>query len=168
MKLLAHRILSICVIGAVIFMVSSCSKSGGGSSGNSVSATVNGTAWSNNFPVIAFSTPNGGFSIVGAQYKAGDSTSVDVAFVAPFVLNQPISSDTSAFILAYTDIKNGIQTGYAVLTGGFGNAVYTVNSFDSSGHRISGTFSGVLYNISTFSDSVVITNGKFNTSYTVQ
>jgi len=39
---------------------------------------------------------------------------------------------------------------------------------DSVNHKIIGTFSGVLYNVTGGSDSLVITNGTFNTGYTVQ
>lgn len=168
MKLHCTRLLAFFVVGSAILATASCSKSGGGSSGNSVSATVNGTAWANSFSVIALYSSNGGFDIIGQQFKGGDSTSIDLAFASPIIVNHPVSSDTSAFVLAYTDTKNGNQTGYAVLTGGFGNAVYTITSYDSTGHRIAGSFSGVLYNISNYADSLTVTNGKFNTSFTAQ
>ena len=48
------------------------------------------------------------------------------------------------------------------------HSLLTVNSWDSVNHKISGTFSGVLYNITGGSDSLIVTNGTFTSTYTVQ
>jgi hypothetical protein len=169
MKFSRNRAFSPLLLCMVILFAASCSKSGGGSSSAGMSATINGTAWANSYPVVALAfSGQAGFEIIGAQFKGGDSTALGLEFQGPVVLNKPFSSDTTAFVLSYTDIKGGNQTGYAVLTGGFGKSVVTITSYDSTGHKIGGTFSGVLYNIVTFTDSITITNGKFNTSFTAQ
>jgi hypothetical protein len=48
-----------------------------------------------------------------------------------------------------------------------GKASMTINSLDTVGHKISGVFTATAYNTSSTTDSVVITNGKFSSSYTV-
>jgi hypothetical protein len=155
------------VTSAFMLAATGCKKSSnnGGGSG-SMSATVSGTAWANSYPLVglyATSGGTGGFEIVGFQFKSGDSTSLDLDFPAPIVLNQAMSTNTSSFIIAYTDSKSG--AGYGALVG-IGNATLTITSYDSTGHTIGGTFSGVLYNTSTFADSIMVTNGKFNLSFT--
>lgn len=166
MKLSFNRSSAFLLAAALVLSIAGCSKSGGSSSGNSMSASVNGNAWSNSFAMISFYSGSM-FDIVGEQFKGGDSTSFSLGFVSPITLNKAISTDTATFIIGYTDIKAGVETGYGAVPG-LGKAVLTVTSYDSTGHHIGGTFSGVLYNISTFADSVIITNGKFNTSFIVQ
>ena len=156
------------ISSAFLLAVTGCKKSNnnGGGSG-SMSASISGTAWANNYPLVSFYASNSGlgvFDIVGLQFKSGDSTLFDLEFTSPVTVNHPVSSDTSAFIAAYTDTKT--QLDYGVLPG-FGSAVLTITSYDSTGHTIAGTFNGVLYNLSTFTDSIVVTNGKFNSSFTV-
>lgn len=156
------------ITSAFLLASSGCKKSSnnGGGSG-SMSATIGGTAWANSYPLIGLYATSSGiglFDIIGLQFKSGDSTTLDLEFVSPITLNQPVNSDTSAFIAAYTDSKT--QAGYGVLPG-LGSAVLTITSYDSTVHTIGGTFNGVLYNLSTFTDSIVVTNGKFNSSYTV-
>jgi hypothetical protein len=168
MKFSCNRAIALFVISsAFLLAATSCKKSNSNSSGNnSMSATVSGTAWANNIAVVGVSSSSGGiglFEIIGFQFKGGDSTSFALDFASPFTLNQPFSSDTADVIIAYTDSKSGIDYG-ALL--GFGSAVITVTSYDSTSHTIGGTFNGVLYNTGNFSDSVTVTNGKFNSSYT--
>jgi hypothetical protein len=156
------------ITSAFMLAATGCKKSSnnGGGSG-SMSATISSTAWTNNYPLVGLYSSSGSiglFEIVGLQFKGGDSTSFALEFGSPFTLNHAYSSDTSAISVAYVDTKT--QVGYGVVPG-IGNAVLTITSYDSTGHSIGGTFSGVLYNISTFADSIIVTNGKFNSSYTV-
>ncbi|HXB33315.1 MAG TPA: hypothetical protein VNV35_07830 [Puia sp.] len=169
MKFPFNRAMAFLIVSsAFLLAVTSCKKSNSNGSGSgSMSASIGGTAWANNYPLIGFYASSSGvglFDIVGLQFKSGDSTTFDLEFGTPITLNHPVSSDTSAFIAAYTDSKT--QADYGVLPG-FGDAVLTITSYDSTGHTIAGTFSGVLYNLSTFTDSLVVTNGKFNSSFTV-
>jgi hypothetical protein len=169
MKLSFNRATALVVISsAFLLAVTSCKKSSnnGGGTGT-MTATVSGTAWSNSFPVVGVYASSGGaglFELIGLQFKGGDSTSFALDFASPFTLNQAFSSDTAALIVAYTDSKTG--NSYTALTG-FGTGVLTVSSYDSTGHTIAGTFSGVLYNATTGTDSIVVTNGKFNSTFTV-
>ena len=155
------------VSSAFLFAVTSCSKSGGGSSAG-LSASVNGSAWANSYPVEGIYYVSGGFfNFGGAQIKGGDTTAFEVAIYLPFSLNQAVSSDTSQNVVSYIDAKT-----FNTYTGayGSGHAAITVTSIDSSGTtgKIGGTFSGVLYNVTNSNDSLVVAGGKFSTGFTKQ
>jgi hypothetical protein len=88
---------------------------------------------------------------------------------APFTLNQPFNTDTTDMTLFYyTNGSSGKQYGVGSYWFGAGSglAVMTVTSLDTNAHKISGTFSGSLY--ASASDSIVVSNGKFSSSYTVE
>ena len=155
------------LVSTALFLTTSCKKSNsGGGSSNSISATIGGSGWSTTIPTQAIYATNGQeFEIIGGSYKAGDTTALAVAFTTPFPLNKPISSEDANVDIGYINAKTlaeydgGIQAGHSILT---------VTSWDSVNHKIAGTFTGVLYNTSGGSDSLVVTNGNFNTTYLVQ
>jgi hypothetical protein len=155
------------VFSGILLAATSCKKSNNNNSANgSMTATVNGTAWSNNLGTVGLYTIIGGqFGIAGGQLKSGDTTAFELSFVSPIALNQTISSDTSQILIVYSDNKTQqAYDGYF----GIGYSLLTITSYDSTGHTVGGTFSGVLYNSTNSNDSVVVTNGKFNTSFTAQ
>lgn len=166
MKLSFNRAVALLVISSgILFSVTSCSKSSGGSSAG-VSATVNGTAWANTYPVEGIYYAAGGFfDLGGAQIKGGDTTAFEVVIYQPFSLNHAVSSDTSQDVVSYLDAKT-----FNTYTGAYGSgrAFITVTSYDSAGGKIGGSFSGVLYNVTNSNDSLVIAGGKFNTTFTKQ
>jgi hypothetical protein len=154
---------------SIFFLVISigCKKSNSnnGVSGQ-VTASVNGTAFANNVSTQGvYASSAGEFQILGASYKSGDSTGIVVTFTIPFTLGNPMNSDTGYVDVAYLDTKT--QQEY---DGGFvsGHSILTVSSWDSTNLKVAGTFSGVLYNITGGSDSLVITGGTFNSVYTKQ
>ncbi|HLI92508.1 MAG TPA: hypothetical protein VKU83_02815 [Puia sp.] len=154
---------------AVVFAAASCKKSGTGNSGATLSASVSGTAWTPNYPTAAYYATSGSqFNIVGLYYKNGDSTAFVLDFFSPVNVNQAINSDTSNIDVQYVVAKPGSTQVYDGSYMSGGHAILTVTSYDSTGHKIAGTFSGVLYNVSGGTDSVLVTNGAFNTSYSVQ
>jgi hypothetical protein len=165
-----NRPIFVCLASASIFFLVisvGCKKSNSnnGVSGQ-VSASVNGTAWANNVSTQGvYATSAGEFQILGASYKSGDSTGIVVTFTTPFTLGNPMNSDTGYVDVAYLDTKT--QQEY---DGGFiaGHSILTVSSWDSTNLKVAGTFSGVLYNITGGSDSLVITGGTFNSVYTKQ
>jgi hypothetical protein len=158
----------IVISSAFLLAVASCKKSNNsGSSGTSISATVNGTAWSSNLGIIGFySTAGAGgqFSIEGGQLKSADTTAFELTFYSPFTKNQVVSSDTAEIGLLYTDVQSNLtyQAGFNV-----GHFILTITSYDSTANSIGGTFSGELYNDANYSDSIPVTNGKFNSTFTV-
>jgi hypothetical protein len=147
-------------------VIISCKKSNSSSSSGQVTATIGGTAWSSNVPTVGVYISNASTFEIGGEYiKSGDSTALAISFLAPFILNAPISSDTAGVDVGYVN-----ATTQAEYDGGSvaGHSLLTINSWDSVNHKISGTFSGVLYNITGGSDSVVVTNGTFTSVYTKQ
>jgi hypothetical protein len=128
------------VIPAVFLLATiGCNKSNGGSS--SVTARINGTAWAANIPETgALITTTSQLIVGGIQFKNGDSTEITLTF--------PSTANT-----AY---DGGVRAGHSTIT---------VTSYDSAGGKVSGTFNGVLYNTSGGSDSLIITDGTFNTTF---
>lgn len=152
----------------VLLAATSCKKSnsGGSGGGNSLSASVSGSGWSTSFPTVGtYISLNQEFEILGLQVKGGDSTAVALWFDAPFRLNVAMNSDTANVDVNYVEAKTGVEW-----DGGSdaGWSILTVTSYDSASHTIGGTFNGVLYQGGVPGDSLVITNGKFNTTYSVQ
>jgi uncharacterized protein DUF5025 len=170
MKFLFNRTFALTIISsAFLLAVTSCSKSNNGGSSNRISATVSGTAWANSSLVAGiFSATAGAFEIGGAQYKGGDSTLFALTFVSPITLNKVMVADGVTIDVGYIDAKTAAIYDGSTVSGGNGHSTVIVTSYDSTGHKIAGTFSGVLYNEQNASDSVVITNGSFNTSFTAQ
>jgi hypothetical protein len=168
MKFHFNRAVALALVSSTFLLVAAgCKKSNSGNSGTGMSATVAGTSWASTFPIVAFYTNTGGvFDIAGGQFKNGDTTEFDLEFASPITLNKAVNSDTSAFIAVYTDTKT--QAEYAVLPGSFGHAILTITSYDSTGHKIGGTFNGILYDTATLTDSIAVTNGSFSTSFQAQ
>lgn len=167
MKFLCNRALVLVVISSSFLLAAtSCKKSNNSNSNGSMSASVNGTAWATNYPTTGlYSSVAGEFEIAGIQYKSGDSTGFALLFLTPITLNKAISSDTASLDVGYVDVHSQFQYDGGAIAG---HSILTITSYDSTGHKIAGTFSGVLYNVSGGNDSLTITNGTFNTTYTAQ
>jgi hypothetical protein len=153
------------VIPTVMLLSAPGCKKSNSSSNGSFTATVNGTAWVSNIPETgALITITNIFDLGGIQYKNGDSTAIGLTFSSLSQFSQPINSTDSAaqIDVTYVDIKARTQYDGGLLTG---HSTITITSYDSLAGKIAGTFSGVLYNISGGSDSLVITNGIFNTTF---
>jgi hypothetical protein len=154
------------VSAAFLLTVTSCKKSSSSSGSSQLTATISGTAWASNIPVQGiYSTAGSAFELVGGYYKSGDTTALALQFSTPFVLHTAISSDTAGVDVGYINASTLAQYDGGAIAG---HSILTVSSWDSVNHKISGTFSGVLYNTSGGSDSLIVTNGAFSTSYTVQ
>jgi hypothetical protein len=156
----------IVVSSAFLLAATGCKKSNSSNPTGSMSASVNGTAWVGNVPSIGlYSIAAGEFELEGSQLKSGDTTALALAFFTPFVVNRAFSSDTASVDVGYIDSHtlNEYDGGNIA-----GHSVVTITSYDSTGKKIAGTFSGVLYNISGGTDSLVITGGVFNSTYTAQ
>jgi hypothetical protein len=168
MRLIVDRFLSLVFIpGAFLLAVASCSKSNNSGSGGGMSATVGSNSWSSGASATQgiYDTSQDQFEIGGTQINSGDTTAFILYFSTPFTVGGAMNSDTVFVDVNYIDSKTlnlydgGKEAGWSILT---------VTSYNSTGHTIAGTFNGVLYNLSNSSDSLVISNGKFNSSYTLQ
>ena len=169
MKFSFNRAMGIIVISsASLLAVTSCSKSNSNNSSSAgITATVGGTAWASNFPVQGvYSTVGSAFLIQGVEVKSGDSTGFEVGFGTPITLNQALTSDGVIIDVVYLVEKTQTLYDGSPISGG--HSTVTVTSYDSTGHKVSGTFSGVLYNQLNSGDSVVVANGKFSSTYLVQ
>ncbi len=156
------------ITAATFFIATSCKKSNSssGGGGTSLSATISGSAWSSTIPSQnIYEHTVGIFQLIGGQFKSGDTTALYIEFNTPFPLHTAISSDTANVDIDYVDAKTQVEYDGSPLWGG--HTILTVSSWDSVNHKISGTFSAVLHNTGG-SDSLVVTNGNFNTAYTVQ
>lgn len=167
MKLSRNRALAFAVISSIVLLtVTGCSKSNSGGTSSGMSATVSGSAWATNFPTVGvFSTLASEFEIGGLQFKGGDSTAFALVFLSPVTVNSTISSGTGMLDIGYVDTKTQQEYDGGTTAG---HSILTVTSYDSTGHKIAGTFSGVLYNITGGSDSLIVTNGKFSTAFTAE
>jgi hypothetical protein len=168
MRLIIHRFLPLVVMaGTTLLVVASCSKSNNSSSSNgSITASINDTAWTANYSVAGLYTVAANeFEVVGSQIKSGDSTIFYVNFNTPITAGKTISSDSGL-----VDIEFANSKGSALYDGGSlaGHSILTVTDWDSTNFKIGGTFSGVLYNINTGTDSLIVTGGTFSTSFTLQ
>ncbi|HUB60763.1 MAG TPA: hypothetical protein VL978_08675 [Puia sp.] len=166
MKLPCNRATVLAVISFVFLLAAtSCKKSNNSSSGSGISATIGSKSWS-----AAASATTGiyvsseyQFQIGAAQIVSGDTTAVILYFGTPFTVGRPMNSDTTFVDINYIDSKTldlydgGNEAGWSILT---------VTSYDSTNRTVGGTFNGVLYNLNG-SDSLVISNGKFSTGYTL-
>jgi hypothetical protein len=141
-----------------------CKKSNNSSSGN-FTATIGGTNWVSNIPETGELISSAGiFELGGIQYKNGDSTAIALTFSAHAHFGNPLNSTDSTGLvdLGYVDLKT--KTAY---DGGSiaGHSIITITNYDSVAGKIDGQFSGVVYNISGGSDSLIISGGIFNTTF---
>ncbi len=146
-----------------------CSKSNqktGYISQGILSASVGGASYIPSLTAAVYSPTASTFDVLGLQ-PGKDTTYLRVGLpLTGFTIGTPFSSDTvTASGLFWFDAQRTYE--YDALFGnGASHALITITSWDSSALKVAGTFSGVLYNISNGSDSIVVSNGTFNTSYT--
>ncbi len=148
----------------------SCSKNNSSSyqTDGTLTATVNGSAYSAKSYVIAalVTTLTPQIIVEGDSITNSDTTRVQVAVPSNFPVNQATSVDSSAYTGAVGISYYSRGVTYLAYAGTYdSHGDINLSSLDTVSHHIAGTFTGVLY--ATSSDSVVITNGAFNSSYQV-
>lgn len=153
----------------ILWGFGSCSKNNSSSyqSDGTLTATVNGTAYSAKSYVIAgYITSYYQILVQGDSIVGNDTTMLQVAMPYIPTVNQAVYTDSTIYAgLSYTMPGKEYE---AYQGNGYSHGVITLSSADTVNHKVVGSFSGVLYNVVNSSDSVVITNGAFNTIYTVQ
>jgi hypothetical protein len=156
---------------AILLMTASCKKSNSSSSSGTISVSVHDSSFQSQAQYSAglYSTSENAYSLTGVVTTKTDTDAFQILIQGPVQLNVPVNTDTVGSYIAYFD-QNASFDWQAGGAGG-GNAIYTVTNLDTTTHVISGTFSGSLYDMLNTSgitvDSVVMTGGKFNLSYTV-
>jgi hypothetical protein len=169
MKLQKRIIFPLFIIGSFSLVTATvgCKKSNSSSGASgSVTANIAGVTFASTATTTQaiYSSAYGQFDIVGAQVKNGDTTLIDLSWNPAPKLNFPISSDTTVMEISYFDSKTQVAYDGSDLPG---HSIITVTSWDSTNLKVAGTWSGVMYGLSA-TDSIVVTNGTFNTSYTRQ
>ena len=146
-------------------VLTACSKGGSAPASNTaISATVGGTAFSPALS-LAFYTQSGQYwDITGYTIKTGDTTAISVSMAPPVSLNTVMTNDNSGLYIEY--YLSGTGKDYFAGTG-YGSASMTLSTLDTVAHKMAGTFSATLYNAVNNKDSILITNGKLNSSYQV-
>ena len=168
MRLIVNRFLPLIIILAAFSMaVGSCKKSSNNnSSSGSMTASINSTAWSANYGVGgSFTVADSMFDVAGAQITSGDTSGFSMTFYTPITINKAYGSDTASIDIQYQDAKTGTLYDGGALAG---HSTLTITSYNTSNFTIGGTFSGVLYNVSTGKDSLTVTGGTFSTTFTLQ
>lgn len=147
------------VVGlALVFSITACKKDNDspGESGK-FSATLSSTAFQ---PTAVVAIEEYGFiTITGYQIKADDSlmVSLDIPDTAHVNNNIPFEDGRLSYYRGKTD-----QFFYSYYTPSHGST--TITSWDKTSKKITGKFSGVIY-VDDSKDSIVVTNGQFNTTY---
>lgn len=168
MKLKTTSLLAFAVLaGTALLLATSCKKDSGTPSTaiNGMFATVGDTAFASTMTEFSFDTTLNLYNLVGVAYKSYDSSVLELTVGGPLRLNVPVSSDTAVALTSYFSSSNHIT--YAA-GNPRGKTVYEITSWDSVNHKIGGTFSGTLFNAgggASPTDSLAITNGKFNFAY---
>jgi hypothetical protein len=147
----------------LFILITSCKKSNNTPS-NSLSATIGATSVNTTGTTAWYSTDSVIYEIGGYNFSAHDTTTLAIILTPPFTLNTVVPGNSSVSI-DYYDFATSKDyfAGY-----GLGHTALTVTSLDTVNHKIAGNFTATLYNGLSGTDSVLVTNGKFSTSYSVQ
>jgi hypothetical protein len=168
MKLTTASLLTVSILAAVtFFMAASCKKSNSSSSSAQISASISGANFQGTIVENVYSKSGRAFILSALSPTKPDSTVFQMTFFAPAKLNVPFSSDTSFnMVVSYSDLNGTFDWGASYL--GSGKAIINITAWDSVNNKVTGTVTGSLYDYLNYTqDSVIVTKGQFNTSYTV-
>lgn len=140
--------------------VTSCKKDkdDNGASGQ-LSANIGGTAFQPSV-VVSVLYPDDEFTITGFQIKSNDTAWLDVSFPDTVTVNSVLDFE-DASVDYYTSKTDMDYTSFASKSHG----TVTITTVDKTNKKIAGNFSGVLYQWGSTTDSVIVKDGQFNTSY---
>lgn len=156
MKNLSLSLLSVAILALI--STTACKKSkDSGSSG--LSATINGAAYQPSQVTGIYA--QGDITIAGVQVQGGDSLLLALDIPDTAHVNNPIDLYSGGITYTKWKSKNTYEYNF---NGSHGYT--TLTSWDKTGKKIAGKFSGVIYSVTNSNDSIVVTNGQFNTSYT--
>lgn len=120
-----------------------------------LSATVNGSGFDPLY--VTANAQNGDIHIEGTSK---DSSYLIVTFPDTAKVNTTYDFDDAGIYLFDTK-KNAIYTYFSSNAHG----TLTLSTFDKTNKKVVGKFNGVIYNWNGSNDSMVVTNGQFNTTY---
>jgi hypothetical protein len=156
---------SLCAFALLAISVG-CKKSNNSTdSSSAISASMGSTAFSTSTAntTAYYSTDSTAYEISGFAINAGDTTGLALEFFNRFTVGTTITDKYAVDIDYYVSTTKDYFGG-----DGIGQIALTVTSQDTVNHKIAGTFTATLYNMLGQNDSLVVTNGKFNTTYFVQ
>jgi hypothetical protein len=146
--------------------VSGCKKSNSGGAGPAgINASFGGTAWQSQTAMGVDPSNDSFIYLTGYFISPSKDTSwveIDVSDTAH--INQP-DVDYASSTIYYTTGSHKIYSSDPFF---YSHGSMTVTSWDKTAHTITGTFNGVFYNTQVGNDSVIVTNGRFNTNYIVE
>jgi hypothetical protein len=131
-----------------------------------ITATFGSTSFQSTTYANTYSESSGIFMINADMTTSADSSSILLRFQSPFRLNVPFSSDTTINSTVIYTANQGPNEYISGLDATFSHFVMTVTAWDTTQHTITGIFSGEMINSINSEDSLPMTNGKFNTTYT--
>ena len=145
----------------VVFITTGCGKSTPPAP-NVISATVGGQVWLSQSAAGIEPPGLGVITLVGLNFSADDSSQLEIDLTDTIPLHK-----ADPFLHTSVRYFAGDGTVYEGEPAIGAHGVVTVNSLDTETHKVTGTFSGVLYNASNSQDSLAVTNGVFSSSYRV-
>ena len=146
-----------------VTLIAGCHKNNATTnSEGTLSATIGSSPYTASFTYGDYIAAIPGMIAIGLVPAGKDTTFLQVTLPYPLPLNLPFSTDSTSLGLSYYNASH--TKNYDAYTG-FGHGLVTISLFDTVNRKISGTFSGTLINDLNYNDSVIITNGAFNTAY---
>ena len=149
------KALSVLVLCAATFSACKKDKDDNNASGQ-LSANVGGTAFQP--AVVASLMYSDEIVISGYQLKSGDTTVLSLSIPTTATVSSVLTFDD-----ADVDYYNSKSDYTSLSSKSHGTVTFT--NVDKTGKKIAGKFSGVLYQWGNSSDSVIVKDGQFNTTY---
>ena len=146
-----------------LLLTAGCSKSSNQPTGGTLSATAGGKTFNAAQVGGVYSKSLNFMAVLGQTFQSNDSTGFQIQFAYVPPVGVTFSSDSTATGLTY--FTTGKRYDAFV---GQGRVIVNLSVADTVNHKLAGTFSGTVYNDANGNDSVIVTNGKFSSTYSVQ
>lgn len=163
MRLTRFFSLTLVASAFVILLSTSCKKSNSGG-GDSVTATIGTTNFAGAHTQGGYSAAVGIWGIVSYSSQGKDTSGFLLTVPPQAKAGKTLSSDSTFLQVVYVNFSGNTYDANTTT----GHATMTINTLDTVGHKIAGTFTATAYNEANANDSVLITNGKFSSSYIIQ
>jgi len=151
------------VAALLLLTIAGCSKNNNSStSSGSFTATVGSVSYQGTTTLGAYSYGLGELGVISYSIHPNDTSAFQITMRWPAkVFNQVLPTDT---LLSITYAAKGKEyDAYSTE----GQVQLTLTSVDSIGHKLAGSFTATGHSTANFNDSILITSGKFSTSYNV-
>ena len=162
--------LTMLVLGTAIFVACKKSNDTPSAPSNTIEATVGTTGFVSSHTLSVLFDVSTNFDLLGSEIVSGDSVGFELQFPDTLVVNKIYPATAGGLVGTNISIDYYNFHTFAIYAPDDNNPVASISitAFDSTKHTIAGTFSGHFINTSLSTDSVVITNGKFNVTYVNQ